>query len=129
MTFFRRLLKEKAFTLIELMVVVIIVGILAAVAVPIHRKNVGRAAASEGKALVGSVRTAERVYYCEHNTYTANLSDLDGIDYADNRCFDIAPTIVCSDATHFIVTVTGSGQSSCITVTLDESGNLTVTIE
>jgi len=60
---------KKGFTLIELMTVVIIVGILASAAVPIYKGQIRRAIASEGEALLGSVRTAELVYYSEHNSY------------------------------------------------------------
>jgi len=70
---------KKGFTLIELMTVVIIVGILASAAVPIYRGQIRRAIASEGEALLGSVRTAELVYYSEHDTYL-DVSDGGGDD-------------------------------------------------
>ena len=125
MAFLRKLLRKKGFTLIELMVVVIIVGILAAVAVPMYRANVRRSMASEGKALAGSVKTAERVYYSEHNNYTTTFSQLDGVDYTDNKYFTTAPTITGSTTT-FTVTVTGSGDAAGVTVTLDEDGDIVV---
>ena len=53
------------FTLVELMIVVIIVGILAAVAVPIYRGFVTKAYLTEAKACVGAIRAAEMVYYAE----------------------------------------------------------------
>jgi prepilin-type N-terminal cleavage/methylation domain-containing protein len=57
--------KRKGFTLIELMVVILIVGILAAVAIPILRGRIDAAKWSEGKAMVGSIATAIRAYHAE----------------------------------------------------------------
>ncbi len=57
------------FTLIELMIVVIIVGILAAAAVPIYTGFVKRAYVTEAKASIGTIRSAEEVYFAEHGKY------------------------------------------------------------
>jgi prepilin-type N-terminal cleavage/methylation domain-containing protein len=57
--------KRKGFTLIELMVVIFIVGILAAVAIPIMRGRIDAAKWSEGKAGAGSIRTAARAFCAE----------------------------------------------------------------
>jgi len=72
--------------LIELMVVVIIVGILATVSIPIYRANIRRACATEGAALLGSVLTAQKIYYAENNTYTNAPSDLT-VDSTGNKWF------------------------------------------
>ena len=63
-------MNRKGFTLIELMVVIFIVGILAAVAIPIMRGRIDAAKWSEGKAAAGSIRTAARALIAEKgNTY------------------------------------------------------------
>jgi len=61
---------RKGFTLIELMVVIFIVGILAAVAIPIMRGRIDAAKWSEGKSAMGSIRTAARSLIAEKgNSY------------------------------------------------------------
>ena len=57
--------ERKGFTLIELMVVILIVGILAAVAVPILRGKIDAAKWSEGAATAGAIRSAVRAAYAE----------------------------------------------------------------
>ncbi len=67
---------QGGFTLVELMIVVIIVGILAAVAIPMYQGATERAKASEAVAALGTIRGAMRVYYAEHGTYVnANFTD------------------------------------------------------
>jgi len=61
--------KTKGFTLVELLVVIIIVGILAAVAVPIIRGNTIRAMFTEATAALGTIRSAQRGYFVENNSY------------------------------------------------------------
>jgi type IV pilus assembly protein PilA len=58
----------KGFTLIELMVVILIVGILAAAAIPIIRGRIDSAKWSEGKAAMGTIATAMRTYAAEKGT-------------------------------------------------------------
>ena len=61
--------KRAGFTLVELMIVVIIVGVLAAAAVPIYTGYVRRARVSEAKASIGTIRASEEVYFAEHSEY------------------------------------------------------------
>jgi prepilin-type N-terminal cleavage/methylation domain-containing protein len=72
---------ERGFTLIELMVVILIVGILAAVAIPILRGRIGQAKWSEGAAIAGTIRAAVRAYYGEDSVAVAAMagSTLDAI--------------------------------------------------
>jgi len=59
---------KKGFTLIELMVVILIVAILAAVAIPIMRGRIDAAKWSEGRAMMGSIATAIRAYCAAEDT-------------------------------------------------------------
>lgn len=61
-------MKVKGFTLIELMVVILIVGILAAASVPMMRGRIDSAKWSEGNATAGTIRSAVRVYFAENGS-------------------------------------------------------------
>ena len=63
------LYSKKGFTLVELIVVVIIVGILASVAIPMMSGNIAQAKRTEAVAAAGSIRTAERMIFVETGNY------------------------------------------------------------
>lgn len=59
-------MKTKGFTLIELMVVVLIVGILAAASIPLMRGRIDSAKWAEANATAGTIKSAVRVYFAEN---------------------------------------------------------------
>jgi type IV pilus assembly protein PilA len=62
---------NKGFTLIELMIVVAIIGILAAIAIPNFLRFQLKSKSSEGKVNIAAIRTAEESYLAEFGVYVA----------------------------------------------------------
>ena len=100
---------RKGFTLVELLVVIIIVGVLASVAIPLMSGYVNRAKKTEAIAALGTIRSAERAYFAENGKYLAittpatdwggtagnalgiGKTDLDG-KYYNNTCYTVDAT-------------------------------------
>ena len=64
-----KLRSKKGFTLIELMIVVAIIGILAAIAIPNFLRFQAKSKQSEAKTNLGGIFTAQTSYFAEHNLY------------------------------------------------------------
>ena len=83
---------KKGFTLVELVIVIVIVGILSVISVPIYRGYVEKAMITEGKVLLSAIGKAELAYHVEHgyflnvSGYDEYVSDLD-IDLRGNKYF------------------------------------------
>ena len=94
------MLKRKhGFTMVELLVVLVIIAILAAVATPLFLQNTKRAKVSEAVAAMGLLRQAERDYKIAHGTY------FDVIFHTDGNIQDPLPPTSAVDQTSGTVTV------------------------
>ena len=67
----QRLRKSEGFTLIELMIVVAIIGILAAIAIPNFMTYQCKSKQSEAKTNLGGIGTAEEGYFAEYDIYSS----------------------------------------------------------
>ena len=113
--------KYKGFTIVELMVVILIIGILASVMVPMMRARVDRSKWSEACTSAGAIREAIRSYVAETSVTTAKLlanNNLDDVTIQESLGFnpkDLEGTYF-SPEDYAITSVNDNGYAS-ITVT------------
>lgn len=94
------------FTLIELMIVVAIVGILSAIAVPNFLLFQARARQSEAKELLAALFVAEQSWFTENQSY-ANAATV-GYVVAGAPKYYAAPVVTSADASGFTATTSGN---------------------
>lgn len=116
-------MKNKAFTLIELMVVILIVGILAAASVPLMRGRIDSAKWSEANATAGTIRSACRVLFVEKGAGAIPAGAMDATKMATLgfQAGDLSGTYF-TFGDYSIGAADANGNVS-VTVTSDGSGN------
>jgi type IV pilus assembly protein PilA len=105
---------QQGFTLIELMIVVAIIGILAAVALPAYQDYTIRARVSEAVVLASGAKT----------TVAENISNNGGVMPAD-ACIGVAPTVATTNVASIGCT---AGTGAIAVVTTAAAGAVTLTL-
>ncbi len=67
---------RKGFTLIELLIVVVIIGILAAIAIPKFSATKDKAKLASLKSDIGNIRTAQEAYFSDGHGFASTIDDL-----------------------------------------------------
>jgi type IV pilus assembly protein PilA len=115
------------FTLVELAVVVVIIGVLAAFAVPRFLASVERSKAAEAFNYLSSIQAAQERYHARQGTYAADVTDLD-IQMTNLKYFTVGTVAAGSTGSlqdSWTLTLTRSGASAGYgeyTVTFTEEG-------
>lgn len=131
---------KTGFTLVELIVVILIIGILVAVVVPMMVGRLNSAKWSEGKAYMGAIATAVRAHVSEKNENYMPVPTLEELGFESNDLSgsyfsggesgsgDFSWVINNNNPLDFLITATAP---SCISspsqITLDQTGTFTET--
>ena len=117
----------RGFTLMELIIVVVIVGILTAIAYPNYQQFVARAKRNEAKAALLKIATNEEKYYLQNSNFTLDMTRLSfSTDpfVTDSGTYSV--TVTAADASNFLAVATYQNTDSeagkCLTFKIDGRG-------
>ena len=120
--------RMRGITLVELMIVVVILGILAAVAYPNYRQYAAKAKRNEAKAALLQIATLQERFYLQNNTYTTDMTKL-GFAATANNLTDSGTYLVnvtAADANTFSATAAYQNADDeaarCASFTIDGRG-------
>jgi len=122
----------KGFTLIELMVVILIIGILAGISIPSFNQSMEYAREKEARVTLQLIYNAEKVYRLDKKAYTSAATTSDTawaplasyITNPNDTAQYYTYTVTPATSSTFTATAVRNGNASK-TITIDQSGTLT----
>ena len=117
--------KQQGFTLIELMIVVAIIGILAAIAIPAYQDYIARSQVSEGVATASAIKTSITEFYQSQAAYpAANVFDTaDGGRYTASATHDANGVITVTMRAAAPTSAAIQGDTFTLSPTLNAGGD------
>src|SRR5919109_3059166 len=120
---------EKGFALIELLVVILIIGILAAIALPAFLNQRSKAQDTEAKTAARTAQTAMETYYTDNQTYQCNTACVKLIEPALNEGVANAGLAITTGAQDYTVTVTQAKTGSVFRISKSATGTVSRTCD
>lgn len=122
---------QQGFSLIELMIVIVIVGILTSIAVPSYQQYVLRANRVDATTYLLNIAAEQEKFYLQNNTYASDIGDLGLTAASPDGYYTVA--LSGADASGYTATATvvaGARQAEdaayCDDFAIDETGAKTV---
>ena len=126
----------RGFTLLELLFVLVLAGVVAALALPGFRQQMARVHRTEAMTALLQLQSAEEKFYLRHNTYTSNITAAPptglGLSTAASSNKYLLSITVADDGQTFIATATptpAGGQDAdleCLAFSIDARGRRAV---
>lgn len=120
---------QRGFTLIEMMIVVAIIGILAAIAYPSYDEYVKRGNRTEGQALLSDAAARQERYFSQNNTYITKDADIGKLGLnlgSGNKSatgkYVLAISKVDKDGGYTLTATQQFGDSKCGNLTMNATG-------
>jgi prepilin-type N-terminal cleavage/methylation domain-containing protein len=127
----RKAMSRRGFTLVELMIVLTVISIMAAMCIPTFQQAIEQSRADVAAANLRAIWAAERLYWLENRAYTDRFDDLRAMRLLDPAFpavgnYDYASPVVASDGSGFTATAT-SNRGATTSITIDQNGSMVAT--
>ncbi len=122
----------RGFTLIEMMIVVVIIGLLFGIAIPSYQSSVLQARRADAQGILLDISAREERFLAQNNTYTTELSAATGLGIGTTTSSEgyynlsVAAGACGTIANCYLVTATATGgqttDTDCLTITYSSTG-------
>lgn len=121
--------RQNGFTLIEVMITVVIIGILASIAYPSYQEFVKRGNRTEGQAFLNEVAARQERYYVQNHVYVTGNTDADvaKLKLKNNRTsetgkYTLSLAANAGDGGYTLTATQQFGDTACGNLTLTATG-------
>ena len=123
--------KQSGFTLLEAMVTVVIIGILAAIAIPNYSEYMTRSKRSEGQALLNEGAARQERFFAQNNSYVTNNANIGQLALrktsgtvvtSENGYYEMTVSSVAGDGGYTLTATQTFGDAACGNLTLNALG-------
>ncbi|PTQ67679.1 type IV pilin protein [Pseudomonas sp. GV071] len=114
----------QGYTLVELMLVVTVIGILAAIVYPNYQEYVMRSNRTEGQALLNDAAARQERYFAQNNAYADTSAKLGlASDQSPNKLYTLSISNVAAGTSAYTLTVTPARtDAKCGNLTINQAG-------